>query len=329
MRLKWARYLEVMGKRGWKGCGYGVCLHGDHLVVVGSAGGQPYMALLDRVDGRVVSEDVGLDDGSLYNCVSIGDRIYVAGWVMEVIEDSSGRYYVDRYTSIVFDGVSIYIGGMAYSYASRDSRRVWVIEKRDLSGETAYRRIVKLRQFRDAFLFDIGVDPVTGYLWAVGGFGEYSLIVVLDKDLSEITRIAYPRGFESYFGSAHGICFDGAGYAYIAGSNGIAKLSSRGALVAVNKRHGGFKKVACTGNYVYAFGDRHIESCQRHILVAFDRSLNSVKENVLNKKTRTHSYFTWGKPAFDGNTLYAAGWNEAHNGERIVVYAIQATPPML
>jgi len=63
MRLKRVRHLEVMGERGWKGCGYGVRLHGDYLVIVGSAGGQPYMALLDRVDGRVVSEDVGLDEG--------------------------------------------------------------------------------------------------------------------------------------------------------------------------------------------------------------------------------------------------------------------------
>ena len=285
------------------------------------------MALLDRVDGRVVSEDVGLGEGSLYNCVSVGDRIYVAGSVVEVVGDSSGRYHVDRYTSIVFDGDSLYVGGMAYSYAGSNSRRVWVIEKRNLSEETAYRRIVELRQFSEAFLFDMAVDPVTGNLWAVGGFGDYSLVVVLDKNLSEITRMAYSRSFESYFGNAHGICFDGEGYAYVAGSDGIAKLSSRGELVAVNKRHGGFTKVACTGNYVYAFGDKRIEGHQRHILVAFDRNLNSVKETVLSKNNRRNTYFTWGKPAFDGNTLYAAGWDEAHDEERIVVYAIQTTSP--
>jgi len=325
--LKWVRYLEVMGERGWRGCGYGVCLHRDYLVVVGSAGEQPYTALLNRADGRVVSEDVGLGEGSLYNCVSVGDRIYVAGSVMEVVGDSSGRYHVDRYTSIVFDGVSLYVGGIAYSYESSDGKRVWVIEKRDLSGETAYRRIVELSQFKDPFLFDMGVDPVTGNLWAIGGSKEYSLILVLDKNLDEIKQMAYPRGSKNYFGVAYGICFDGEGYAYVAGSNGLAKLSSRGELVAVNKRHGGFTKVACTGNYVYAFGDKRIEGYQRHVLVAFDRSLNSVKENVLSKKTRAQSYFTWGKPAFDGNTLYAAGWDEAHDMERIVVYAIQTASP--
>jgi len=145
------------------------------------------MALLDRVDGRIVSEDVGLDEGSLYNCVSVGNRIYVAGSVMEVVEDSHGKYYVGRYISIVSDGVSLYVGGMAYSLTDKYSGRVWVIEKRDLSGETVGRKIVDLRPSSDVFLYDMSVDPVTRNLWIAGGSGDYSLIVVLDKNLNEAT----------------------------------------------------------------------------------------------------------------------------------------------
>jgi len=50
--------------------------------------------------------------------------------------------------------------------------------------------------------------------------------------------------------------------------------------------------------------------------------LKLVNENMLSKKTRTHSYFMWSKPTLDGNTLYVAGWDEARDEERIVVYAI-------
>jgi len=153
--------------------------------------------------------------GNLYNRVSVGDRIYVAG---SVIEDSHGKYYVDRYTSIVSDGVSLYIGGMAYSNADRYGGRVWVIEKRDLSGETVGRKIVDLRPSSKVFLYDMSVDPVTGNLWIAGSSRDYSLIVVLDKNLNETTRIAYSRSFGNYFGNSYSICFDSAGFTYVSGS---------------------------------------------------------------------------------------------------------------
>jgi len=312
MRLKWVQYLEVKGEHGWGGYAYGVCLHRGYLVVVGEAGGNQCTVLLDRADGKVVIEDVNyLSEGSLYNCVSVGNKIYFAGSI---------------YTSLASDGVNLYSGGRVPCSCEDDSRiYLWIIKKRDLCKEAEYRRAVELSQFEDPFLLDMGVDPVTGSLWAVGGSKEYSLILVLDKNLDEIKQIAYPRGSKNYFGIAHGICFDGEGYAYVAGSNGIAKLNSRGKLVAVNKKHKNLTKVACTGNYVYAFGDKRIKGYQRHILVAFDQNLNSIKEIVLSKNNRGAAYFFWGKPAFDGNTLYAAGRAIVSGVGRIVVYAIQIT----
>jgi len=327
-RLKWARYIEVVGERGWKGYAHGVCLHGDYLVVVGSAGGQPYMALLDRVDGRVVSENVDyFNEGSLYNCVFIGGRIYTAGSAMEFFEDSTGRHDVLRYTSIISDGAGLLVAGMGYKYAGGDVKRIWIVERRDLSGETTARRVVELGPYKHAFPYDAGFNPVTGSLWVVGGLGEHFLAVILDKNLDEVARIAYSQGRENSFGSGSGVCFDSSGHAYVAGGEGVAKFAPSGELVAVNREYKGLAKIACIGDRVYAFGDRRVKGYRRHVLVVFDSDLNVVERRVLSKNTRRNAYFTWGKPAFDENTLYAAGWDEAGSEERIVVYAIQIASP--
>jgi len=351
VRLKWVQYVE--GKADEYGrTGNEVCLLGDYVAVVGDVDFRPYVVLLDRGDGRVVKEWSSRDAGWFSSCVSIDGKLYVAGceWGKGVIYvfDSGlnaqarlKRIDESVYTSIASDGVSLYISGSAI----HGSSSYWFIEKRDLNGMLL--AMIRPDTPYEVELNDMSLNPVTGTLWAVGGrrrnFEDSTFVAILDRSLREISRIIYSEGHKGYIGGVWSLCFDGSGHAYVGGTKGIAKFNSRGELVAVNREHEEVMKIACIGDYIYAFTYTYdpVENLNKHILAVLDNNLKTVDRYVLSRDAKTQSYFTKGRPAYDGNAIYVAGWSGAQSKRRtltfgsilgvnrVVVYAMQVAASSL
>jgi len=211
------------------------------------------------------------------------------------------------------------------------SEDVWLIEKRDPETLSLIAsREVYFESWSIGQAYDVGVEPSTGRIWAVGGYADtngsfHTLIVILDNNLNIVKVVDYPEESERYIDWIYGIAFDGKGYAYVSALYGIAKLSSDGELVAVN-RYGyrGFK-IAYSYGYVYTFGDYKIGDYWRHILSIYDTDLNIVGRYLLSENEDADSRLDRGRPAVEGNRIYVAGYDHALGdyNPRIVVYAIE------
>jgi len=200
--VNWVQYINPTNERDRA---YGVCLFGEYLAVVGEAEGTPryryVVALLNRTTGKVktwVSEY-----GGFYNCLSVGDRLYVVGDTGVYIFDTElnvvKRVETDWHPrAVTFDGSYLYITGLISRDVDGDGdgERIWRIEKRTLDLDlVAYREFY--REWDKTYDYfseanDIAVNPATGELWAVGVWGlvnrttrivnlEYSLLVIFDK----------------------------------------------------------------------------------------------------------------------------------------------------
>jgi len=235
-QVKWAQHINPTSGIDY---GYGTCLFGNYLVVVGSAGDSPFLALLDRENGNVV-KTWSRGSGAFTNCVAVGDKLYVVGNVKE------GDWYYQIYVfdknlnvlirvgvyagfeDIVYQGGYFYIGGRTWKYFGGQYRLVWYIEKRtsDLS-LVAYREIYDVN-WEDSDVLNIGVNPVTGDVWAVGyytvGGIDRPLVAILDKDLNLKRLIQFPN-YTGFFG---GICFDNEGNTYVSGNNTTVKFDKNG-----------------------------------------------------------------------------------------------------
>jgi len=335
VKIRWVTYINPTDGGDFA---YGVCVFGDYIAVMGKASGKPYVALLRKSDGVVVKEWIGSKDGGFYNCISVGGKLYAIGesglygviYVFDenlnilarVRSESPSVYYL-----LAYDGKALYIGGEGWEDVNVNGVRirgsVGLVEKRvpDESLSLVNSKKIYFSSWVGGWIYDIGVDPSTGRIWAVGYYvdsngKDHSLIVILDSDLREFKVIDY-RG-----GPLIGIAFDGKQYAYIAGSEGVAKFSVDGELVTINRDGRGRAKIVYYNNYLYTFGEKRIRGYWRHVLDIRDTDLNIVKSYVLSEGVDANSYFSIGRSALEENNIYVAGSDDAIGNERIVVYSL-------
>jgi len=357
-KIRWVTYVNPTDVKDFA---HGVCDFGDYIAVVGEARFEksflvllrkihtyPFLVLLRKSDGGVVKRWIGSENGSFYECISIGGKLYVVGTTM-VGNHSYGVIYVfdenlnvlakvksespSGYSSLAYDGKALYISGVAYEGVDVAGirKRVGLIEKRAL--DTSLFLVNSTKIYFDSWktgdIGDIGVDPSTGRIWAVGRYFDsnntgHSLIVIFDGDLRVLKVIDYPRDSRGYLGVLYGIAFDGR-YAYILGSLGVAKFSVEGELVAISIDLMALlrfrPKIVYGYNYLYIFGGDSIEGYDGPVLYIHDTDLNLVKRYVLSENP---SHFAIGKPALEGNNIYVAGFDYALCGpnSRIVVYSL-------
>jgi len=173
--VNWVQYINPTNGSDWA---YGVCTFGDYLAVVGEANRQNFVALLDRATGEVVKMWVG-ERGSLYDCLSVGDRLYAVG--------KGGAYIFDKELNVVkkvkidwvpravtFDGSYLYLAGDIGRDVDGDSDSEWIwrIEKRTLDLDlVAYREYY--REWEKVYIyhssaFDVAINPFTNDIWVVG-----------------------------------------------------------------------------------------------------------------------------------------------------------------
>jgi len=351
--VNWVQYINPTD--GWDDA-LGVCLFEDYLAVVGFVDGtrfgegRYFVALLNRTTGEVIKTWEG-EYGLFFNCLSIGNRLYVVGGDIysvlysKIYSDRNGKIYIfDKGLNVVeqvgilwlpmgisFDGNYLYLAGWIRKDADENGHDdwVWVIQKwtpdlDQVAYRDFYREWDKQYDYGSA-TFDIAVNPATGDLWTVGTWAlidrtsgswnnYHSLLVIFDKQLDVKRVVEYPEGHENYLGLLLSICFDDGGNAYVVGSEGVAKFDKYGNLLAVNKKAKG-SKIACVKGKVYVFGSELTGG----FLYVFDENLNPVGKHVF---AEAYSGFLFGRSAFDGKSLYVAGNDIALGEYRIVVYSI-------
>jgi len=352
VKIRWTRYIDPTDG---KDAAHGTCVFDKYIAVVGEANwtppyvptGRPYVVLLHKSDGVVAGEWSGSEVGAFINCISIDRKLYAIG-ATSVNESPYGVIYVfdvnlnilakirsenpSGYFSLTYNNGVLYLGGWAYEDVDGDDRReiVGLVEKRVLNVSIlpVESRKIYFGSWMRGWIFDIGVDPSTGRIWAVGLYEDldnktHSLIMILDDDLRVFKIIDYPEGSEGYLDWLYGIAFDGR-YAYVSGDEGVAKFSADGELVAINKDGKARDKIVYDYNYLYTFGEDRIRGYWRHVLYIHDANLNIVKGYVLSENINATSYFYIGRPVLEGNSIYVAGIDYALGSEnsRIVVYSL-------
>jgi len=336
--VNWVQYINPTDRNDRA---FGVCLFGDYLAVMGEAYDGYFVALLDRPNGEVVKTRVG-EGGWLYNCLSVGDRLYAVGGNEIYIFDTGLNVIKKVETSwrpraVTFDGSYLYLVGHIRKDVDGDgdSEWIWRIEKRtldlDLVAYKEYYREWNKAYGYDSIVFDIAINPATGELWVAGSWTLWnkttgtgfitSLIVIFDRGLNVKKVVEFSDRLS--IGDLYSLCFDDSGNAYVVNPWGAAKLDKNGNILKVSKEIEGFK-IACVGGRVYVFATRHVSGYLRHVLYVYDDELNLVDEFILSKGVEADSQFLSGRPALDGRNLYAAGWDGAldENNNRIVVYSI-------
>jgi len=339
MKIRWTKYIKPT-----KGndAAYGVCVLGNYIAVVGDvegdsryvAKGKPYIALLHKNDGSIVKEWIGTEKGGFINCISISGKLYAIGTI-RVGDYYHGVIYVfdknlnvlariigespSRYHSLAYDGEALYVAGK-----TGIGLEVYGLVEKIVPGTGIIKS--KKTPWELGWIFDIGVEPSTGRIWA-GGFylGTYgvtrTLVVVFDSDLEMRKVLKYPPGTEGYVGVPYSIAFDGK-YVYVAGEYYVAKFSADGELVAKGGKGGNM--IMYGYGYLYTFGVEKIGGYYRHVLYIYDTDLNLAKSYVLSENVDADSYFYAGRPALEGNNLYVAGYDYALGDRnlRIVVYSL-------
>jgi len=360
-KIRWTKYIDPTDGGD---IAFGTCVLGDYIAVVGAVrvthdekneilSSRPYVALLRKSDGTIVKEWIGNELGFFFNCISIDGKLYAFGFTIDLVKARKARDYFGpiyvfdaglniiakitgedfvAYSSLAYDGRSLYIGGFGDEDVDRDGKKenVWLVEKRDpVSLSLIASKKIYLSSWKGGAIEDIGVDPSTGNIWAVGYYKDYSkkshsLIVVLDGSLRVLKVIDYPVGSEGYLDWLYGIAFDGRQYAYIVGDNGVAKFSLDGKLVAINRNISAMTKIVYGHGYLYTFGEEKIRDYWRHVLYIHDTNLNIVKSYVLSEGVNANSFFHHGRPAPEGSNIYVAGYDEAlgDDSPRIVVYSL-------
>jgi len=338
-KVNWVKYLKF-SEGSDEPCT--TCLFGDYVAVLGAVGlfheGRASVVLLDRNTGEIVKmwrSEASVLSNPLHDCLSVGNMLYVVGSIDEagvvyifdedlhVLKKIKGSSHT-LFSSIACDGKYLYVGGMF----SEGRVTSWYIEKRTLDLELIKSKKLCGRDWFFSSISKIAVNPFSGEVWTVGSYDteggeEYSFIVIFNKELNDVNKIEYPKGHEYYLGHPCGICFDDAGNAYVAGWEGVIKLGIYGNILAVNKKVN-VSSIVRVGNFMYAFGDIMVDSYQRHILYILDSKLEVVERNVLSKSVEATSIFPCGRPSYDGQSIYIAGYDYAFgkDKERWVVYSI-------
>jgi len=104
-QVKWVQHTNPTSGIDY---GYGTCLFGNYLVVAGGASDSPVLALLDREGGNVVNT-WSRGSGWFTNCVAVGDKLYVVGYVEE--RDGYYQIYVFDKNLNVLNRIQVYNAG--------------------------------------------------------------------------------------------------------------------------------------------------------------------------------------------------------------------------
>jgi len=351
VRIKWTRYMNPTDG---EDSARGTCVFGDYIAVVGEVNwtppyvttGRPYVVLLRKSDGVIVGEWIDSEEGGFLNCISINGKLYAIGatfignyygiiYVFDVNLNVLARIRSESpsgYFSLAYNDGVLYLGGWAYEDVDGDGigELVGLVEKRalDVSILPVNSKKIYFGSWREGWIRDIGVEPSTGRIWAVGLYKDsnnktHSLIVILDGDLRVLKIIDYSDSSDGYLGWLSGIAFDGR-YVYVSGDYGVAKFNINGELVAINRDGKIRDKIVYDYNYLYTFGEDYIRGYWRHMLYIHDTDLNLVKSYVLSEGVNAHSYFPVGRPVLEGNSIYVAGIDYAlgSKNSRVVVYSL-------
>jgi len=336
-QVRWVQHVNPTSDAEF---GYGTCLFGDYVAVVGRVGGFPFLALLDRESGEVVNATWIKEFGWFFNCVAVGERLYVAGYYHVYVFDR-GLNLLHRFQTrntaprdVVYQGGYFYIGGYGWRDFGGYYRGLWYIEKRasDL-GLVASREIFE-EYWVYSVVFNIGVNPATGDVWAVGyhtlGGLSRPLVAILDQDLNVKRLVRFP-GQVGYFGS---MCFDGGGNAYVSGivegEEVTVKFDKDGDEV---KRYNGGGVVACVKDRLYLFRRVKEGSAWRLVYEVIDaKTMESIRRVYLPASSEFNltNFYAPGKPSFDGRYIYVAGVLELRRGNgtrpisdtEVVVFAV-------
>jgi len=318
-RIKWVKYLKL-----GRGDDYalGACIHGNHLVVIGSAGDFSTAVFFDKETGEAVESWRG--EGEVFtSCLSLGDALYVVGpHGAYLYRGAPLKKVKGAYTAIHAAEGGLYLGGYMERGMGRRKTSTWLLEER--TAGLAPVRQAEVAGVGEGYPIDIAVNPATGQLWAVGwrrDVASHSFAVVFTAALTEEQRIDLPEGGRPYLGELYGVCFDEWGNAYVGGSCGVAKFTKDGRLVKAYEDADGYK-VVCTEDAVYAFGHSYAEGRWMHVLRIFDLDLTLLREVALSGGVPAHSSFGSGRAACDERHIYVAGYDYAQGARRWVVYAI-------
>jgi len=341
--VSWVKYLKLSGGND---LAHGTCTFGDYLAVVGKADNHPALVLLDKSTGEVVKKWVSGEYGVLFNCLSVGDALYTAGFTWSRGTEEGIIYAFDKdlnvigtaynprtsyYYAIIYDGEFLYSSGNIYEDIDGDGKveEVWYIEKRTKSLELVKSRELYAGGWKSGLISpSVGINPATGELWAVGYYYSNttrSLIVIFDRELRELRRVDYPIGRGTATISHIGICFDNIGNVFVAGWYGVANFDKSGRILKVNEDISSSDKIICANGLVYVFSNIYV----RHFLDILDSGLNLVETHVLSKNVNaslTASFFPDGKPCFDGRNIYVAGIDNMLGNYRWVIYSITVKP---
>ncbi|ADM27504.1 hypothetical protein Igag_0674 [Ignisphaera aggregans DSM 17230] len=348
--IQWVKYIDLTKGRDYA---YGSCLFGGYIAVVGVADDTPAIVLLDMSTSDVVNMWRGDRIEVLINCISIGNLLYVVGYENTFISSYGVIYVFDKdlnvvrrievqntplYTITYSDGY-IYIGGYTRKDINLDgyNEDIWYIEKRSPDLNPINNRVVYIPNWKWGYTYDIGVNPLNRNIWVVGYYTDYnysvhSLAILLDKNLNIVKYIDYPINYKYYLGSLYAIDFDANGYAYIVGSNGIAKMDPNGNIVDLNKEIWGTygAKIVYTENFIYIFRDEYTGTYIRHNMYIMNKNMYSLAKYVLSSNIEADSTFDLGKHVFDGSNIYVAGYDYATMGgnSRWVIYSISTIYPV-
>jgi len=320
-QVKWVKHINPTSGVDY---GYGTCLFGNYLVVVGEADGSPFLALLDRESGEVV-KTWSRGSGEFTNCVAVGDRLYVVGYVEEqdgyyqiYVFDKNLKviYKVQVYNAvpvdIVYQGGYFYIGGVKAENISGQYKPVWYIEKRTPDLSLVVSREIYDANWESGVVYNIGVNPVTEDVWAVGdhmvGGVMRPLVAILDKDLN-LKRLVQLPGYTGFFG---GICFDREGNAYVSGNETTIKFDKNGNYI---KRYSGGGRVICIKDRLYSFGIVNVTvgvpMRQLGYGIIDIKTLQEIGRAYLPVSSidmfNLTAFYPPGRPSFDGRYIYVAG----------------------
>jgi hypothetical protein len=276
-----------------------LCATYNYLYLVGfkhvSGGKKWYLELRLKKNGNLIKTLV-MDSlkgyGLLSSCIALYDKVYAVGdnnenWAfvlfdldlnalrMLTAQDVRGTARV-----VISDGNSLYVGGKE---KIGDVYR-WRIEKREFSDlflQSIYTSD-EVSELDD--VFNLGVNPSTGHIWAVGsdggrGYTEWK-IEILDCSLN-LRSILKP----GIYGRALGIVFDYGGNAYVYGEGGIVKYDKEGRELARTKSS------VESGMFV---GEKLFFVDSLHQLRIFDTSLRYIGDvhlgTMIEKVTQNMTY---------------------------------------
>jgi len=322
---------------------YAVCEAGDYIYVVGdySWGYMGRIEVRHKVNGSLVNAfdiesinkylikpftDCAIGGGKLY---AVSGYRYLSRFIyvfdLEFIFDPTlfklnARFTVGKgyYNSILFLDNHTYVAGESGSALIVEKRRADNLElvKERITNPPPNTNYVTARF--------IGVNPVTKQLWVVGYADTNLWIEILDLDLN-LVKVVNKSGV-----GGRVAVFDEEGNAYVVG---FTKTTGVGFVAKFDKegRELLYREVPLDGlkaAYVNGYIAIATHESDGHVLHVLDKGLRVASRVVLSEKTRAKgAEFGPGKMAFDGKSLYVAGWDTAPGDAEWAIYSISIKAP--